>query len=239
MKIAIFGDSFAEPVSWHKGLAWHDLLRDQGYHVDNYSQSGAGQLWIWDQFAQHHGSYDRVIVIKTGCRRLWLPHAPGGKQHFTGVDDCQHYRARGWHQRAHAEAIASYYRYIQNDRADLVLTQLILAHTVLVRPDAVVIPALRGPQDAYPGNPNCIAHLEDIYTMNLEQAQALRPNSGDLAWGNRLICHMTRQNNRQLAGAVDLWINGGSFHLDLDQYSAFAPEDLNYYFPSAGQIKHP
>jgi hypothetical protein len=234
MKIAIFGDSFAEPVGCYDGLAWHDHLRDRGYHVDNYSQTGASQLWICDQFQSHHADYDRVLVVKTGCRRLWLPHAPGSKQLFTGIDDCEHYKkTSGWSQRSLARAIEHYYKHIQNDLVDLAVTQLILAQTAHVRPDAVILPALRLPQDAYPGNPHCVAHLEDIYNINIKQAAALRPTADvtKLTWGNRLICHMTRQNNRQLALDCEQWLNGGSFQLVLDRYCAFSPEDLDYYFP--------
>lgn len=232
MKIAIFGDSFADPLSWNKGLAWHELLANKGYHIDNYSQSGASQLWIWQQFEQQHLSYDRVIVIKTSCRRLWLPHMPGTKQHFTGIDDLENFKKKArLADNDSVKAIELYYRYIQNDSIDLAISQLILAQIKLLRPDALIIPALRLPQDSYPGDRDNKAHLEDIYYLNLKQARKLATDDSRVVWGNRLICHMNRQNNQQLAQDIIEWTETGQFQLILERYQAFEDKDLDYYFP--------
>jgi hypothetical protein len=172
-----------------------------------------------------------VIVIQTASGRLWLPHAPEGKQHFTGVDDCQHFeKTRGHMSRGHAQAIKNYYRYIQHDRVDLAVSQVILAQIRSLRPDSLILPALRLPQEPRLNQPGGRPYLEDIYALNLARAQELKGHSG-LEWGNRLICHMSKQNNQQLALDIDRWIKCGEFHLDLAKYPAFDPSDLDYYFP--------
>lgn len=235
MKLAIYGDSFADSEgSWHKGSSWINCLQAQGIAVSNHSESGAGQLWIWDQFVRHHQDHDRVIVIQTYPGRLWLPHAPGGKQHFTGVNDCQNFRQRQGRSVADtAQAIENYYRYIQHDRVDMAITDVVLAHTLQTRPDCLIMPALRLPQAPRLNDRDGRVHLEDIYAVNLARAHELLPlaTANELEWGNRLICHMSRENNQQLAKDVIKWMETGLFHLDLADYPAFDSSDIDYYFP--------
>lgn len=79
MKIAIFGDSYAQPYSMplpYKNKTWHVLLQNE-FTVDNYAIGGTGCEWsnVILQEMEDAGTlrqYDKIIFIVSSPVRLWL-----------------------------------------------------------------------------------------------------------------------------------------------------------------------
>jgi len=77
MKIAIFGDSFADPNNQYNlpyiNKAWYSLLRDKGWLVDNYAENASSLLWSVNNLSNCKTDYyDKIIFFATDIRRLTL-----------------------------------------------------------------------------------------------------------------------------------------------------------------------
>lgn len=77
MKVAIFGDSFADPSNDRNlpyiDKAWYNLLKDKGWIVDNYAENASSLLWSVNNLRNcNTDNYDKIIFFATDIRRLTL-----------------------------------------------------------------------------------------------------------------------------------------------------------------------
>jgi len=77
MKIVIFGDSYADSRNQYNlpyiNKAWHSLLKDKGWLVDNYAQNASGLLWSIKNLRNCNiNNYDKIIFFASDIRRLTL-----------------------------------------------------------------------------------------------------------------------------------------------------------------------
>jgi hypothetical protein len=89
MKLAIFGDSYAdadlfEGNLWSTNFSWPKLLKDyyKDAEVDFYGTSGTSSYWSYELFHEHHKKYTHVIFCYAGTTRWpYLPPEYTGR-HF-------------------------------------------------------------------------------------------------------------------------------------------------------------
>lgn len=77
MKIAIFGDSFADcnrgGSSKNYDASWPALLRDnQDFEVHNYAKLGSGLDWSVNNCMKFQEGYEKIIFVFTNAERLTL-----------------------------------------------------------------------------------------------------------------------------------------------------------------------
>jgi hypothetical protein len=76
MKIAIFGDSFADEN--HSNLdekSWVDVIRDDGIEIHNFSSSGTSLMWSYQKYLNFKKSHqnetiDKIIFLFTEPNRI-------------------------------------------------------------------------------------------------------------------------------------------------------------------------
>ena len=107
MKIAIYGDSFADIVNNRRAIAeisWPTLLNKHFEQVDNYARAGTSLYWSMEQFERTHANYDRVIFVVTTAGRwpgvIWseemdqpvgLPNYDQAVRERSRLDNIWHY----------------------------------------------------------------------------------------------------------------------------------------------------
>jgi hypothetical protein len=74
MKIAIYGDSFADPT-WNTNTykSWPELLAET-YDVTNYAVQGSSLWWSYNKFKSVNTEYDYNIFVGTIYSRIYLPN---------------------------------------------------------------------------------------------------------------------------------------------------------------------
>lgn len=72
MKIAVFGDSYAETYDKCNILGWVDVLKTKNndYEITNYSKSCTSLWWSYEEYLKHHNSFDKILFIVTSFGRL-------------------------------------------------------------------------------------------------------------------------------------------------------------------------
>jgi hypothetical protein len=96
MKLAIFGDSFADPFLfknnlWSTNFSWPKLLQEyyKDAEVDYYSSSGTSSYWSYELFHEHHHKYTHIIFCYAGTTRWpYLPPEFKGR-HFDTQGDSE------------------------------------------------------------------------------------------------------------------------------------------------------
>ena len=86
MKIAIYGDSYADPNP-HPNESWISYLKNNmgKVSIDQYAQAGTSHWWSYQKFIETYKDYDIIIFCHT-CPIRW-PHLPKeyeGKEWNTG-----------------------------------------------------------------------------------------------------------------------------------------------------------
>lgn len=73
MKIAIFGDSWADPCDWTiEPISWTKLLtkKDKNYKITNFAKSGTSLWWSYELFLKNYKNFDVIIFVCTSVGRL-------------------------------------------------------------------------------------------------------------------------------------------------------------------------
>lgn len=72
MKIAIYGDSFADPT-WNSNSynSWPELLSKE-HTVTNFAKEGSSLWWSYKKFKDNHTNFDLNIFVATTHSRIYL-----------------------------------------------------------------------------------------------------------------------------------------------------------------------
>lgn len=72
MKLAIFGDSFAEHISTYPGESWVSLFKKDSdfQQVDSYGLHSTNLYWSYLKFFEHYEKYDKAIFVVTSPFRF-------------------------------------------------------------------------------------------------------------------------------------------------------------------------
>lgn len=246
IKIAVFGDSFADRCYPNKTLSWVDHLAKK-YSVDNYAVSGSSLYYSISKFQEHHSQYDKVLFVVTTLGRILLP------KHSCFEGDFDHERCLTslWstdffvneyeNMLAQPNSVISdyeknkikqkiiiwkaaedYFKYISNPAYDEYVHRLMLNDIIPTRPDTILIPAFSK------------NFIKDKRVFSMHDIQ-MKEN---IAWGiNPAIsyrsdirnCHLTAENNEIFAQKAEEWINGAPVTINLDDFVNPSMESRKFY----------
>jgi hypothetical protein len=100
MKIAVYGDSFAQPVDFgYKGndFLWCNTLANKlNGSIDNFAETGSSIFYSYQQFLRTYNEYDLCIFIITSINRYFKPLqlSIGPIIHVSSIDQIDFYRKK-------------------------------------------------------------------------------------------------------------------------------------------------
>jgi hypothetical protein len=254
MKLAIYGDSFADPsyadpeiqtASW-PGLLSHD------YHLDNYALMGSSLYWSMQEFERTHEAYDRVVFVVTSAGR-W----PGV---ITAEDiDPRPLAVSSYDQALRIKSLLENSKTLANlsqqtavirqvdDIAawflgdarhwqfELYVHRLMISEILRLRPDAVVIP-INSAECTLGGLAADTLSLTDFVCRSLEWFYPHRPKDLN-PWPEltanwleqRIACHMTPETNRVVYSAVTQALAQSKWQLQMPKEIAH-DHPWDYYY---------
>ena len=157
MKLAIYGDSFADTeVNQFEELAaraWPILLRNNFRQVHNYALAGTSLYYSMDRFERTHADYDRVIFVVTTIGRwpglLWtqgmqtprpipgIRSVPLEQKWVKSADIDSAEKAR---LSRTISAVEAWYMDAQHRPFEDYVHGLMLDRITTLRPDAIIVP---------------------------------------------------------------------------------------------------
>ena len=236
IKLAIFGDSFAQDESpqWSSewadvGLSWIDHLRNTNtYSITNFANSGTSLYWSKKLFDQHHGNFDKIIFIVTfPCRRITFDKLPDGCEAITKtfynsstvfdiIENKNKFNSYNPIEQNFLLAVRDYYLHIQNDHFDHTVHLLMLDDINEKRPDVILIPA-------FPSSVPSLDKSGSAPLLTISQKDMLHfglgefiPNSNDMTDARK--CHLSEENHEILASYMLKFLQGDPVYLDANKF---------------------
>lgn len=248
MKLAIYGDSFADTeVNQYADLAdlaWPRLLRNDFGQVHNYALAGTSLFYSMDRFERTHADYDRVIFVVTTIGRwpgvLWtqgmqkprpipgIRSIPLEQAWAKNTDISPAEQARLLRTIA---AVEAWYIDAQHRPFEDYVHGLMLDRIVTLRPDAIIVPI-----HAHTSGVRNTAGLTDFA---LRAVQWFKPEVTTLdqlmqiysQWEelNQPSCHLTAETHEHVYQAMLLALEQGKWDPQVPQTIAHA-HPWNYYW---------
>lgn len=211
-KIAIFGDSFADP-KWARNdfyKAWPELL-EQDATVDNFSLSGTGVWWSYKQYKKIHEDYDYNIFVLT------IP----GRIHIESLDRHLNFNPITWPVWYGTNFGEVYFKYFYSQEREECFHNFIL-NDLLQTKNTLVIPAfVESMPKGYSDWSLC--HLADteMYHYGMQH-----PGNNE-----RRKCHLTKENNEVVYNKIKSAIASNESLLKLTNLDFVAPaEPMHRYW---------
>jgi len=247
IKLAIFGDSFAQDISpqWETtwadvGPSWIDHLRATNkYAVTNFANSGTSLYWSKKLFDKIHGDFDKIIFVVTfPCRRITFDKLPDGCTQITNtfynsstvfdiIENKNKFNSYNVIEQNFLLAVRDYYLHIQNDHFDHTVHSAILDDINEKRPDTIIIPAFPSSvpaMDKINSSPLLYIAQKDMLHFGLGE---FLPNSASMTDARK--CHLSEENNKILATHMLQFLEGKPVYLDVNKFVT-PVKHLTHYF---------
>jgi len=201
MKIAIFGDSFADCLWFSKlkiqpqnGPGWPELLAEQ-YDVINFAKGGTSLYYSYDLFCKHHSQFDRVIFVSSAAERFAV-HLPESNDvfHIVPGTDLNQRMSELYHYKTDLriiQAVEDYISYVLDTEKERIFGKLMIDDICRIRSDVLLLPAF-WIKDNHLIPLDHFSSMEQQYyklskdTINLNNLTDLRK------------CHLTDENNQMV-----------------------------------------
>jgi hypothetical protein len=209
MKIAIYGDSFADPT-WNSNSydSWPELLTND-HDITNLAKEGSSLWWSYKKFKDNHNKFDVNIFVATIHSRIYLER----------LDKHLNINQNSWPVASGVNLGKIYYQeFYSNDRESTFHQFLI--NDVLSTPNTIYIPAFE--ECVLDGNLslNHLALLEYAHYGIIEY----------IGKEDRK-CHLTKENNWVVYKKILHAISERTNKFLLTQEDFVQPTDVfNYYF---------
>ena len=232
MKIAIFGDSYADDYNlWpHRytdvGLGWPDYLRSQNIEVDNYSLGGTSLYYSYQKFILKYQEYDKIIFVVTHPGRISVPV---GNQEENYVNAALVENALkncfDFERKIKLAAIRDYFIYVKNDKFDNLVHKLLIEDISKKHKAALIIPCF----------PNSGIDNQ-IPLIDISHFEAKFWNLSDpIPWSDTVRdarkCHMCEENNLMLGQEIYNWVKTGNYNLNPANFKTPTKEFSHYFRP--------
>jgi hypothetical protein len=231
MKIAVFGDSFADDYHmWPNpytgvGPSWVDYLRNQNIEIDNYADGGTSLFYSYQQFISQYQKYDKIIFIVTSPGRLSVPTSDNRTEEFfsSRAVEIQLKNCIDYERKRKLNAISDYFVYVKNDTFDSVVHKLLIEDISKKHNDILMIPCFvdSGIDEQMPLR-NISAFEAKFWNMN-----EILPNS-DTVYDARK-CHMCEENNLMLGQEIYNWVKTGNYSLTQENFKTPTKEFSHYF----------
>lgn len=225
MKIAIFGDSYADYKPY---CGWTDETKcwayklEQDHEVVNYAKGGSGLEWSYSQVhkCKEIDSFDKIIFIVSGEMRLYVNrtwhkdlknfelHVPGAP--WASKENSKFYRKNI------VPAARSYYN-LFDDSDILEVRQKVYLESLRNRfADKILILAafnIYENNKEYFDNPNL--SLQEIFNIESKSLFGVENGMpGPKQYQDLRACHFTEENHDLLLNNMKNWVNGRSIKLE-------------------------
>lgn len=173
-RLAIFGDSFADP-NWVKNdyKAWVDLLAND-YDVSNYALTGTGMWWSYDKFNSVYGNFDKYLFVVT------VP----GRIHIEYNDKHLNLNPVTWPVWDGVNMGEMYFRYFYSSKRELCFHNFMVSD-LLTKDNVLVVPAFKESVQSYTDWSLC--HFSDTELKHYGLVHA--------GGNENRKCHMSEENN--------------------------------------------
>lgn len=235
MKIAIFGDSFADPKKFNPTSSWVDILSEK-YDTTCYAKSSSNLYCSVRQLYKNISLYDKCILVATGPHRLHFKTNRENQPEYHFVAGMMNLESKlqllsktpedNWLQ-PYYQAALQYYSFLQDDEFDVYVHNLIFNDIKNKFQNLIIIPGFIDSALEYSG----VNVMNDIYLKET------------LGWGvdpltfrkegydDRRNCHMTIENNLIFANKVVDWLSGEPVKINLDDFVVPSNKEFYIYRP--------
>ena len=232
MKIAIFGDSFADDIM-HKEQGydtWVEILRKKYYpDLVCYGTCGSSLYYSYNLLKKHYQDYDKIIFIATGPGRMSLPdyiEEPkhpflfSRLRHFAGIRNIELTLKESDKFNFSPvviqalEAAVMYYKYLYDDNKEQIMHKLLIEDISRTLPDVLFLDSQQ---------------LVNISKYEIQACGLSFPYLNENFFDRRR-CHLTKRNNEILAEKMHQWIEGTPISLLTTDFEAHAREEIERLF---------
>jgi len=250
MKIAIYGDSFANHCLENlpgdlrdRSLAWTEWLA-QSYQVTNFAVAGSSLFYSYNLFLENNKNFDYNIFLATETNRITLPeesiiNSPTLGRHINLalIDALMRFNDT---DKTLVSAINLYYGLIHNQQAVDTFHNLMIENIVRINQKTLVIPSF---QNSLPDNTiNNLLNISgeelvknDMWIILQENNyfcwNPIKDETGIWTFADYRKCHLNEKNNKILADIIDKAIknNQQAIDLSLSQFTK-SDKDLEHYY---------
>ena len=227
MKIAIFGDSYAQETTG--AISWSHILRAQyHYNIHNYACGATCLFWSYQQLVKHIDNFDTIVFVATQVGRLYWPTVEYENENslhmISGLTNIQHAiknnPSMNPNRLAVFKAAEQYHLNLANlDFDTFVHNQILKEISILCgkrKKKLIMIPAF----DVSIIRPSAFrCSLFDVSRKELTtQFGKKKINRRYIFEKNTRSNHMSEENNMVFAGIVDKLLREEVFSIDLDNF---------------------
>ena len=208
MKLAIYGDSFADP-SWTNNdyLAWPELLSND-FQVTNFAKSGSSLWWSYQQFKQNKDNFDYNIFVGTIYGRYYLE----------GLDKHLNINDNSWPKVNGVDLGQLYYQHFFSESREIAFNNFMIVD--IMASAEVYIPSFTE------SSLNGEWSLNHFSNLEYEHYGVLSFSGVE----NRK-CHLSKEHNNMIYDKIKSAIVNNNTTLGLTESDAIPPQDpFNYYF---------
>lgn len=254
MKIAIYGDSFADPnvCNFHLttngvNVGWPDLLK-QKYEVDVFARGGTSVYYSYDNFKKTHQNYDKVIFLLTDSRRWpYLFEVKNKPNQYNDnlfsfanlamIHDFLHnpesvkYMDSGLKDKL--KALQHYYMFLLDDleSVNVDFSCLMINDIFRIRSDVIMLSGFNfGETHPIQCKPS-LATFAYIWLNNWPKYRKQISGNQYLHWAEkRTVCHFSKEVNEVIAKEMAIAIETGKWEPNVPDVIPAEHSDFEYYY---------
>jgi hypothetical protein len=244
MKIAIFGDSFADETYQKQhdtnSIPWARHLRTRGYDIDNYGQSCASLIFSYQRYLENKHKYtsdDLAIFLVTSKGRLWLRKRKRVYPHISGINHAEYHKNEILEELKKEDSVESvnaikilesieqYYRHIYDEYQDSLIGNSLLRSILLeqkysnVFSNMLFIPCFESFGYQIPNITGDNITIVDNLYLHEDIANLDAVNE----FTDHRLCHMNPENSEIFANMIEQWITTGKFNVDKNKFKSTKP----------------
>lgn len=216
MRIAVYGDSYAEKRHSPDSGAWWRVLESMGHEVTCFAESSSSLIWSARILEKHATKFDFNIWCTTAIGRYSTRLTDGTWFHLSSgvlVDDLlrqEQDKEKIFKLQIFSQFIDHFYN-VEDD--DLISRSLV--ESFLIRFDnLMIVPGFNIP-DITDFHLSDISAIEENHLFP-EYVNSTRSIHKD--YRDARVCHMSKQNNRILAELIDSNLRRGIFKTDISNF---------------------
>lgn len=254
MKIAIYGDSFADPKVGNLSLTangvnigWPDILK-QKYDVDVFARGGTSIYYSYDNFKKTHQNYDKIIFLLTDSQRWYslfeIKNKPNqyndnlfSLANLSMVDEFlrNHESVKYLNSELtdKLKALQHYYMFLQDDilSVNKNLACLMIDDILRIRSDAIMMPGFNFGETHAMHSKTSLATFAYIWLNNWPKYKKQLRGTQYLHWAEkRTVCHFSKEVNEVVAKEMAIAIETGKWEPNVPDVIPAEHSDFEYYY---------
>jgi hypothetical protein len=206
MKLAIFGDSSADPVEW-LNHSWVELLSKE-YYFTNFAKRGSSLLYTYNNICREHANFDKIIIFIAPVGRLWAPNC-NINQHFINHRTVElYYDKADYTDKKILDSIKNYFVYLSTDEKEMLLHNAMVDSIKSKISNALIIPVTKRSIENYQG---VCMHDISLIDYAYYDVHEYTPDFGR-------TCHMNKENNEIFYQKIKQWVDEEKFALSINDF---------------------